>query len=311
METSSFICEYCGSALRRNSSLEFHKKNSKKCLKKQAEILPLAVIQSNLVTCTKCDRKYTNRNMKMHLLSCKGNNETIAALRTKLDEKEKENIALTQAAEIADNEHATRIRKLKTALALKRNMLRKMVDINREQKRIIVDLRKRAPSKLSKIETYLQNSPYCLDFADREATRKVFELSTYNDWSDLVKLSEFVAKNLLLKNNVSLYVASDPSRANFYYKNANGEICYDLFAGMLHFHLCRCQLLPIVMRIITEHDAENPGDTRWHQVSMRAHETYKQLIVNYDKCSAFFRNIARITFAHIQQAALETSPDIL
>ncbi len=304
METVQFVCEYCGSIHKNKSALNFHKKSTKKCLLIQAQMMPSGSVKSSLATCSKCNREFAKHNLQLHLLSCKGGNETILNIQSQLDEKDKEIAALKQALateKAASLKREAKIHKLRNALVRRKNMHKELATINHEQKRIIVDLRKRAPSKLTKIGQFLKSSPHFIDFTDVERTRKLLETSTHEDWSTLAKLGQFVAENLLIKDNIPLYISTDPTRANFCYKNAREELCADLNAGVLRRHILKCQLLPIIRRIMSEHNALNPGCFKWHIITIKAHETYLELL-NYGKCSAFFQTIADITTATLSEA---------
>ncbi len=62
-------CEFCKSELSNKYTLNFHKKNNKKCLEIQKK--SSGDIKCSLKQCEFCNKSFNSSNLKTHLLTCK------------------------------------------------------------------------------------------------------------------------------------------------------------------------------------------------------------------------------------------------
>ncbi len=208
METSVFVCEFCGSSHKTSTSLTYHKRNAKKCLRIQGELLPEEEIVCNLVSCAKCNVKFSSRVIKLHTITCKGTHDIatdissaeIAELKLQITEL---NLKLkTKDADIAN------LQKHNVRLGYK---VKRVMNKNSELNSIISDQRakirgwKKKPAQKRAYHKYLELIPQTFDMSNISKTRKALEISTYEDWHTLKRFGIFVAKNILEQNGVATY----------------------------------------------------------------------------------------------------------
>lgn len=68
-------CEYCKNSLRTLSSLNYHKKNNKKCLLLQSNLK--VEVESSLILCTFCSNNFSISNINNHMKICKKKKENM------------------------------------------------------------------------------------------------------------------------------------------------------------------------------------------------------------------------------------------
>jgi len=71
-------CEYCKNSLRTLSSLNYHKKNNKKCLLLQSKLK--VKVESSLILCTFCSNNFSISNINNHIKNCKKKKENLEKL---------------------------------------------------------------------------------------------------------------------------------------------------------------------------------------------------------------------------------------
>ena len=71
-------CEYCKNFLRTLSSLNYHKKNNKKCLLLQSKLK--VEVESSLILCKFCSNNFSISNINNHIKICKKKKENLEKL---------------------------------------------------------------------------------------------------------------------------------------------------------------------------------------------------------------------------------------
>jgi len=225
-------CEFCKTTLKSLSSLNYHKKTNKKCLKKQNIILT-----DKFIPCEFCKKVFSNQTLKIHLLSCK--NKKV---------KEKDDIIeeLLKEKDITDN-----LLKEKDEI---------IEDMKKEKDEIIEDMKKEKDEMKNRIlelevenKIYLKDHEFVKNMAAQPKTtnnnNKIRVMNNFFDNPEKVKqlvdekltrdhicdgqkgVAQF-AINFLLKDdegNIN-YFCTDTSRSMFKFQNSEGEIEKDVKA---------------------------------------------------------------------------------
>jgi hypothetical protein len=110
-------CEFCKTTLKSLSSLNYHKKTNKKCLKKQNIILT-----DKFISCEFCNKTFSNQTLKIHLLSCKNKKETEKDKLIENMKKEKDDIIKEKEQIIKEKDHIIeKMKKEKEQIIKKKN----------------------------------------------------------------------------------------------------------------------------------------------------------------------------------------------
>jgi len=219
-------CNYCKKSLKTLSSLNYHKKNNKKCLELQIDN-----INSILTICSFCNKKFTN--IKTH--SCK---------MKKLKESENN-------SEIIINELKSEITKLKFENTILQSDNTKINDEKNELLNEICDMKKyivkleaentiysKDHETLTSIAkqpktTSTTNNNYNLCIYDDNLIKDRFSIAINNiKPSDLYdgqkSIGRFVAPCLQNDDGSKMFSCTDFSRNVFVYKDTNGNINKDI-----------------------------------------------------------------------------------
>ena len=245
-------CNFCKSVLKTSSSLNYHKKNNKKCLDIQKNISNN--INSILKICSFCNIQFTN--IKKHLKTCKvkkiqdvenlisSNNELQLKLESDNNKLKLDNKHLELVNELLNNEKNDLLNEKNNLLNEKNDLLN---DINKS-KNEINDMRE----YIIKLET--ENNIYSKDHEtittiakQPKTTNNNYNLSIYDDNiikdrfsvainnikpSDLYdgqkSIGRFVVPCLQNDDGSKMISCTDFARNVFIYKDVNGNINKDI-----------------------------------------------------------------------------------
>jgi len=220
-------CEFCKNLLNTLSSLNYHKKNNKKCLEIQN-------VNANFIKCEFCDKLFCEKSMKTHLKSCKNK-------KTK-DEKSKDDIIKEQIDMIRiqndiikkQNEKITYMDDLKKEILSLQNIIFKLETENNIYikdhefvKNMAMQPKIINNQKIKVINNFFDNP---------EKIKKIVnENLTLNHIADGQKGVAQFAFDKLLKDDDGMinYICTDPSRHIFKYQNKDGNIEKDVKANKL------------------------------------------------------------------------------
>jgi hypothetical protein len=203
MTFTTFKCEFCTTELKTKSSLNYHQRTNKKCIKIQ-EQKNIKIITSNIFTCEFCKKNFTTKQyQKKHYEICK-----IKDIVLKENVLEKEHILKLeeQIKELQNNIKDIAMKSVSTPKTINQN-------INQNK--------------------YLFLTPFNL--TKEEIKEKIDKNFTKDHFLNGQKgVADFTYNNLLLDENKQLnYFCSDTSRKFFCYKDVNGELKKDIKTKML------------------------------------------------------------------------------
>ena len=211
-------CEFCKTSLKSLSSLNYHKKTNKKCLKKQNIILT-----DKFTTCEFCNKTFTSQTLKTHLLSCKNKKEQekddLLKEKDKLiEEMKKEKDELIEEILFLQN----RILKLETENDIYKNDHDFVKNLASQPKTT-----NNNNNKIRVMNNFFNNPEKVKQLVDEKLTQEHI--------CDGQKGVAQFATNFLLKDddgNIN-YFCTDPSRSIFKFQNSDGETEKDIKAMKL------------------------------------------------------------------------------
>ena len=266
----SFVtCEHCGNQLKNISSLEYHKKNSKKCLKLQNN-------NESLVNCEFCEKEYSKNNLIKHIKICKLKKEH----EIEVEKKEEEN-------------KSNDINILKNRILLLENELKIYKNLYEEKNNVVVDLAKEPKNKTNHNNNKINvnNNSYFNYFDEPDKMKEIISKNlTIEHIIDGQKgVAEFAQQYLLTdKDGDPNYFCSDVSRNSFKYKTKNGDLEKDNKAVKLTKLMINNGLknttIQKASQIWTNEDGSQDSD-KYHLHSESAQE-----IVNLGEDNTKFRN---------------------
>lgn len=284
MSLKNFSCEFCGNNLQTLSSLEYHKKNNKKCLEIQNVGL------TSLLSCEFCNKKFSKHNLKIHIKSCKEKKKYD-------DEKKNKDIEILEQKNkelLKENEELKKNRKSNQDLENENNILRNELKIYKclyeENKNVVMEMAKEPKTKNSKIITNTTNTTF--NYFDEP--EKVKDLITNNLTIEHIidgqkGVAEFAYDYLLKDNDGSInYFCSDPSRSIFKYFSKNGVVEKDVKA---------LKLTKLMLNGKIKHQAVNKASELWtNEDGSQNSDKYilysenAQEIINIGEDNTTFRN---------------------
>jgi hypothetical protein len=228
-------CEFCKKILNTTSSLNYHKKNNKKCL----EIQNKGDIESIFIHCEFCDKSFSEKTMKVHLKSCK-NKKTIDEkskddiIRELNDIIKKQNESITYKDKIIEEQNIL-INELKIETTSLQNMVCKLETENNiymKDHELVKNM-----AMQPKIINNNQKIRVINNFFDNPDKIKkiVNENLTLNHIAEGQKGVAQFAFDKLLKDDDGIinYICTDPSRHIFKYQTKDGNIEKDVKANKL------------------------------------------------------------------------------
>ncbi len=244
---SSIVCEYCNKVYSSKSSLNNHKKTTKKCLDIQKSLNKITTITE--YNCRYCDKIFTTKqNIKTHETICSSKKvDEINELREKY-ENEINELREKYEDEINDlknynKNYLEEIQKLRENMAEMRGELKSsnkasdcVYEIAKQPKNITNNSNTNTNNNNSKT----LNISSSIDFKNIDKVKEIIDKNY--DINHILGgqkgAAQFAAKYLLVdENGKYVYICSDPSRNSFKYKNENGEIEKDLEAKKLSNYL--------------------------------------------------------------------------
>lgn len=226
-------CQFCKKILKNISSLEFHQKTTKYCIKIQNGDINDNQNIDGKFNCSYCAKKFTTKqHLTIHYTTCKEKykKDGLSKLESKIKELEDEN------------------QNLESELLLVKENLNQKNDEITELK-----------NKISNLEGVLKNYEKDQEFIKSLASKpkvinnnKILNINTLNIDKNKVRnilenkfdrnsilngqksLAEFAVNNLLKDDSGNLnYICTDPSRHIYRYKDSLGEIQKDIKAKKL------------------------------------------------------------------------------
>jgi len=230
------ICEFCSKEFVSNSSLNYHKKTAKYCLKLQG-VIEIEIKKIDKFTCKFCDKEFTlKHHLSQHNFTCRKKEiyETINNQKDELKkqfESEKEDLIKIFELELKNKE------KIICDLKEQISELRGRLFTLRDDHEVIKEIAKQ-PKTTTNTTTNNNtlNITSCIDFENINKIKDVIE----NDFNINYVLdgqkgvAKFVKEKLLKDDDGNpIYICTDPSRQIFRYKDNSGEIKKDVEAKKL------------------------------------------------------------------------------
>lgn len=219
-------CEYCKSVLKTLSSLNYHKKNNKKCLDIQKTINSNIKIESCLIQCKFCEKSFTSTNFDRHSNKCKEKNKKeLETSNEKIEmlQVEIKNITTEYQVKINDikKEHQNEIQELKNYII----KLETMNDIYGKDRETINDIAKQPKNtnniinNLSVFEDKLITDRFCLALSN-------IKPSDFYDGQQ--SIGRIVAPCLQNEDGTKMITCTDYSRGIFLKKDKHGNLNKDI-----------------------------------------------------------------------------------
>ena len=202
-------CEFCEKQLKTISSLNYHKKTNKKCLKIQDSK------NNSLKSCEFCHKYFANSNLKIHEKSCK--------IKKKKDDEEKDDIIENQKKEI---------------LFLKNEIFRLETENNIYIKdhEFVKTIASQPKNITTTNNNILNNTNTNFNFNDPEKVKLMIDSKlTQNHIVNGQKgVAQFACDTILKDDDGNInYFCTDTSRGMFRFQNAKGEFEKDVKAKKL------------------------------------------------------------------------------
>ena len=215
----SIICCFCNKKYSNNSTLNYHQKTAKFCIKIQNNKSEIS--EENIFNCIYCNKIFSNKHrLNSHKLICKEiKNKNFEELINNLKQKDEQ-------IKLFENE----VSSLKTQLEI----YKKISEDNHE---CIKDIAKQPKTYTQQIQNnnnkYLNLTP--LNLTAEYVKDQVENNFTKNNFLEGQKgVAEFVFDNLLKdENGKTKYICDDSSRHKYSYKTEDGQIMVDLRAKKL------------------------------------------------------------------------------
>ena len=236
-------CQFCKNILKTISSLNYHIKNNKKCLEIQSK--NKLDINSSLIVCKYCEKKFSLTNINKHIISCKIKkkieNEKIIDnyinIQNKNKEIEKYNQELINKTQDLNNQIQNlnnQIQKLiydnKNIQELKDYIIKLETEnsIYKKDHETISDIAKQ-PKTLTNTNNIINN----LSTYDHDEIKNRFCVALSNiKPSDLYdgqkSIGRFVAPCLKNEDGTKMLSCTDHTRNVFVYKDKNGNVNKDI-----------------------------------------------------------------------------------
>jgi hypothetical protein len=285
----SFNCEFCNNSLHTANSLEYHKKNNKKCLQIQnnGEI-------SGLLSCEYCSKQFSKGNLKAHLNTCKEKKKSeYDNLMSLFEKNQNEVILLKQQIEFQKKEAEIEINSLKKEIEFYKHYFEKKDDVVNE---IAKEPKTRNTTNSNKIS--FNNTNVFKMFNEPDKVKELIEkyLSTDHIIDGQKGVAEFTLNYLIGKDadgNLN-YICTDTSRGIFKYLKENGEIGKDTDADQLTKLLLlgelKKQSLKKAEEIWTNEDGSHNSDM------YQLHSLNAQEIIDIERDNSQFRKcLAKLT----------------
>jgi hypothetical protein len=224
-------CQYCNKIFSKQSNLIYHQKTTKSCLLIQE-------VQDNSLVCIGCNKKFTtNANFDRHTSIC-----------IELKNKEKEELIekLLQEKKILQDEkkilqdeikeQANLIFSYKVNASVSTSKLEMFEKLCHEQKEKLDILHERLVIQASKTTNINNNNNIDLKFflVKEDVDREINEKFTYKHiMKGISGVAGFLKDNIVTKNNTLMYKCIDPSRQIFKYTDNDGNEIKDIKASKL------------------------------------------------------------------------------
>ena len=215
----SIICCFCNKKYNNNSSLNYHQKTTKFCIKIQNN--NQEIIEDNIFNCVYCNKIFSNKHrLNSHKLICKEiKNKNLEELINNIKQKDEQ-------IKLFENE----VSNLESQLEIYKK-------ISEDDRECIKDIAKQPKTsytqQIQNNNRYLNLSP--LNLTAEYVKDQVENNFTKNNFLEGQKgVAEFVFDNLLKdENGKSKYICDDSSRHKYSYKTEDGQIMVDLRAKKL------------------------------------------------------------------------------
>jgi hypothetical protein len=301
----SFNCDICGNNLKNQNTLDYHKKNNKKCLQIQLnEKDSSSETEQQLLSCEFCKNTFSLYNLRKHLKVCKikkheeYENNLKIQIQSEFEEKLKEKI---QFVEKEKNDLSNKISLLEkekndfsNKISLLENELKIYKNLYEEKNNVVVDLAKEPKNKTNHNNNKINvnnNNSYFNYFDEPDKMKEIISKNlTIEHIIDGQKgVAEFAQQYLLTdKDGDPNYFCSDVSRNSFKYKTKNGDLEKDNKAVKLTKLMINNGLknttIQKASQIWTNEDGSQDSD-KYHLHSESAQE-----IVNLGEDNTKFRN---------------------
>ncbi len=202
-------CDFCNKIFSTSGNLKYHKRTSKKCQLIQVQNFKDEKIESSLINCDFCDKKFTVQTLKTHTKNCK--KKTEFEIQKLLEENQK----------LLEENQKLQIR---------------IVELETENKIYLQD--REVVQKLALQPKTTNNNDNRIKinnnfFDNPERIKQMINEKLNKDYiSDGQKgVAQFACNNLLKDENGNMnYICSDPSRHIFKFQNSEGNIEKDVKA---------------------------------------------------------------------------------
>lgn len=213
-------CEYCNKILSTTSTLNYHKKNNKACLKLRG----IQNDKTSVISCKYCKKTFSKKNISRHITTCEDKTikEKNDAIKEKNDAiKEKNDAIKEKNDEIREKDELIRSLQIK-------------LEIYKQDHEIVHEMAKQPKTTTTNNNNkYLILSPFNL--TQDEINSIVEEKFTKEHFLNGQRgVARFADTNILKDaDGNQTYMCSDPSRYIFNYKNKDGELEKDMNATKL------------------------------------------------------------------------------
>jgi hypothetical protein len=228
----SETCQYCNSPLATKSSLIYHQKNNKKCIKIQES--QLGEVKTDLKECEFCNKKFNNFSIKRHLLTCilkkeKGYENKIAELEKIIVilKKEYENkiSELEKTALQKEKKYENKISELEKVIV----KLQAENNIYEKDHQVLTNLAQQ-PKTNTNNNNHIINNLAVYDnklITDRfsDALSNIKSIDLYDGQESISRLIAPCLKN---EDGTQLYKCTDYSRGVYIKKDKHGNLIKDI-----------------------------------------------------------------------------------
>ena len=273
------ICDYCGTQFKTISSLNYHKKNTKYCLKLQNEL----DLQDKLsYQCQVCLKYFSKNYLKIHFQDkCGSNiynlNNLIKDLKDKIVLLEKENILLTKECDT--------LKEINTVYKSDHDCIQ---DIAKQPRNIVHS--NNTNNKILNIITPL-------NFTNKEDIKNKINDSYKLDYifSGQKGVAKFAVDHILKDEEGNLkYVCTDPSRQIFKYKDETGEVRKDVEAKKLTNFLVEGGIKDKASKIMNDWWTEETGITNTDKFELLVDKAESLRVIDSDN-NDFKKELSTLT----------------
>ena len=301
------ICEYCKKELKNKSSLNYHQKTAKYCLKLQDKENPIVTDNENKEQCQICMKYFTKRHIISHIQnSCITNindlNNFIKQLRINNEDeiKQKEDEIKQKEDEIKQKEDENH--KLNLELLQKEKEiieLRSVTQILKSDHDCIKDIAKQAKN-ITNNNTTNNKILNIISPLNLNNTNKIKDIIDNNYKLDYIfsgqkGIAKFAFDHILKDDEGNLkYVCTDSSRQIFKYKDELGEIRKDIEAKKLTNFLVEGGIKNKACDIMNEWWTEDTGITNIDKFELLADKAVSLKTIDNDN-TEFKKELATMT----------------